>query len=460
MFKSQNFLIIMIAFIVLQPIIDVLTTASILWTNSSLSVGILLRTLYFLTMAVFILVLALKVKQARWYLAYLIGLAAMLVINIVVNMQVKSPYYLVQELTFFNKAIYFHVMLFGFLLIFKLMKENGKDVKTQIIRMLLTSSIIISAVFIISQLTQTSMSNYARSKEGWTGWFYAGNEIGAIMSILLPLTALYAVQKTNGWKDIKYWVPFIALSISMLALGTKVGYGGILVVLLSSLMGSLILWFMKKERTFKMNAMVSGLLLAVFLAVTPFTPVFNNMYAHLGILGIEISNNDPDELPPQNGDQEIAPEDEEPLITGEQFQNLVFSSREQYAKDYKYQFADAPMVQKLFGMGFAGNYEEDKPKKMIEMDFHDFFYAFGLLGFLYIMSPLIWFTGVILLSVIKDLSREFSYFTIFTGVSLLLGFGIAYSAGHTLTAPGVSIYLATVMALFVFQIHYKKTKTV
>ena len=449
MMKNQRFLLFMVAFIVLQPVIDILTTATILWTDLSISVGIVLRTLYFLLMTVFILYMAFQSKRAKYYLAYLVGLFILLIINIAMNMQIKDPYYLVQELTFFNKAVYFHVMLFGFLLIFEQLKLNGTNVKEQIIRTFLTSSIIISAVFIVAQLTQTSMKNYVRSKEGWTGWFYAGNEIGAIMAILLPITALYAVQKTSSWKDIKYWIPFVGLSLSMLALGTKVGYGGIVVVLLSALIGSLILWAWNKKSSFKINTMVSGLFLVILIAVTPFTPVFHNMYAHLGILGIDFSNkeNEPELGLGENIDDEDT-EDQE--ITNEQFQNLVFSSREQYAENYKKEFNEAPLAQKLFGMGYAGNYDvptKEKPLKIVEMDFHDFFYTFGILGFIYLIAPLVYLASKYVLRIIQNFKYHFNYFTIFTGVSFLLGIGISYTAGHVLTAPSVSIYLGALLAI-------------
>jgi hypothetical protein len=442
----------MVAFIVMQPVIDILTTATLLWTDMSISIGIVLRTLYFLLMATFILYMAFHSKHAKWYLAYLVGLLVLLIANVYLNMQVKNPYYLIQELTFFNKAIYFHLMFFGFLLIVEQLKKNGTDVKKQLIRMFLTSSLIISAVFIISQLTNTSMQNYARSKEGWTGWFYAGNEIGAIMSILLPITMLYAVQKTNKWSDVKYWAPFVALSVSMLALGTKVGYGGIIVVLLSTLIGSLALWVWKKHSTFKMNSIISALLLAVLIAVTPFTPVFNNMYAHFGILGIDFSNEEDPELGQGEEPSEEDVLDEESTITGEQFQNLVFSSREEYAKNYEVQFAVAPTSQKLIGMGFAGNYDEptkEEPIKIIEMDFHDFFYSFGILGFIYVIAPLIYFAGKYLIDFVINLKTRFNYFAMFTGISFLLGTGISYTAGHVLTAPSVSIYLAALLAVLV-----------
>ena len=445
MMKKHQFLLFMVGFIVLQPVIDVLTSATLTWTNSPISVGILLRTFYFFVMAIFITFMALRSKRGKWYLTYLAGLVIVIVSNIVINMQVKNPYYLMQELSFFNKAVYFHVMLFGFLLILEELKRSGIDVKEHVIKLFLSSSVIISFVFIVAQLTGTSMESYTYSKIGWTGWFYAGNEIGGIMAILVPITALYAIRKTKTWKDIIWWLPFVALSLSMLALGTKVGYAGIIIVLLSALFGSLILLVLKKDSTFKLNALMSSLFLGILLVATPFTPVFQNMYAHFDILGLDYSK---DKTVEETDGEEEEPEE----ISDEQFQNLIFSSREKYAEDYKEQFNEAPINQKLIGMGYAGNYEEPteiKPLKIIEMDFHDFFYSFGIIGFIYLVSPLLYFTIKYMLRFVMNIKERFDYFTIFTGISCLLALGISFTAGHVLTAPSVSIYLASLLALLI-----------
>ena len=448
----------LVAFIIIQPIIDILTTASILFIDIPLTIGVIIRLAYLAVMAGWIIYAATKSKRAKLYLLYLVGFAVLVIVNFVTSMTVKEPFFVVEELTFYTKVVYFHVLFFGFLLLIEALAKNGTDTKKQLVNYFLIASGIISAVFIIAQLTGTSLANYARSKEGWTGWFYAGNEIGATMAILLPITALYAVNKMTAAKKFIHWIPFILLSISMLALGTKVGYGGIIIVLLSVLIGSLIMLLMKNKDTdkqvVKANVLVSIILLIVLSFTTPFTPVFGNMFAHLNILGISMGDK-PVELDEFGEEIEIDEEEEEdPFITGKQFENLVFSSREQYAADYTRQFAEAPISQKLFGMGFAGNYDypqPHKPLKMIEMDFHDWFYSFGIIGFLYMMAPIVYFALKYVWQFITNFKTRFTYFGILTGVAFLIGIGISYTAGHVLTAPSVSIYLAFIFAVLVFQ---------
>ena len=453
--NRHNIMLALVAFVMIQPIIDVLTTASLLFIDLPLTLGVIIRLAYLGIMAIWIVNESRKSKRARTYLLYLAGLAVFVIINFIVGYTVKEPFYIMQELTYYTKVVYFHVLLFGFILLLESMKkEDGSDNARQLINYFLIASLTISVVFIIAHLTGTSMANYARSKEGWTGWFYAGNEIGASMSMLLPITALFAVYKTTTTRKLLHWLPFVLLSIAMLGLGTKVGYGGILIVLLSIFFGSLLLLITTKEyparQRVKANSFVSLLLLIALIVATPFTPVFGNMYAHLDILGISLEkppvelDADGNEIPPEDG------EDDEPLISGEQFENLVFSSRETYKANYVEQFKDAPISQKLFGMGFAGNYdapEPHKPLKMIEMDFHDWFFSFGILGFLYMVAPIIWFAGSFIVKLVMNLKQNFNYFSILTGISFLIGIGISYTAGHVLTAPSVSIWLAFLLAV-------------
>lgn len=453
--NRHNIMLALVAFVMIQPIIDVLTTASLLFIDLPLTLGVIIRLAYLAIMAIWIVNESRKSKRARLYLLYLSGLAVFVIINFIVGYTVKEPFYMMQELTYYTKVVYFHVLLFGFILLLESMKkEDGSDNARQLINYFLIASLTISVVFIIAHLTGTSMSNYARSKEGWTGWFYAGNEIGASMSMLLPITALFAVYKTTTTRKLLHWLPFVLLSVAMLGIGTKVGYGGILIVLLSIFFGSLLLLITTKEyparQRVKANSFISLILLIALIVTTPFTPVFGNMYAHLDILGISLEkppvelDDDGNEIPPEDTD------DEEPLISGEQFENLVFSSRETYKANYVEQFKDAPISQKLFGMGFAGNYDAPaphKPLKMIEMDFHDWFFSFGILGFIYMVAPIIWFAGSFIVKLVMNFKQNFNYFSILTGISFLVGIGISYTAGHVLTAPSVSIWLAFLLAV-------------
>lgn len=451
---NQKTLLLLLAFLVLQPVIDVLTTASLMVLNVSLTVGVIVRALYMLVILLLLLKLAFSSRLARKYVFYLIGLAVVIVINILVNMNLKDPYYLFQELKFYNKVVYFPILFFGFNLLYLQLKKHRTPFMEKTTAYFLYASLIISAVFIISFLTGTSLSNYSHTKIGFTGWFFAGNEIGAIMAIILPVTALYAIEKTDSFRTSYYWLPFFLLSVSMLFLGTKVGYGGIVIVLAASCISLLIIYITgartKKTRT---NMLVSLFLLALLALSTPITPVFSNMYAHLSLLNIDLSKDEPEkEEDPeqQEGMEGEEEEEEEPKVTQEQVQNLVFSSREKYLADYKQDYADAPIMRKLFGMGYAGDYEEPAPgqgPKMIEMDFYDLFFSLGIIGFLYFIAPLLYYAMRFIVYFVRYLKETFTIPYVMYGVGFILAAGIGATAGHVFTAPAVSIFAAAIMSL-------------
>jgi Na+/H+ antiporter NhaD/arsenite permease-like protein len=96
-------------------------------------------------------------------------------------------------------------------------------------------------------------------------------------------------------------------------------------------------------------------------------------------------------------------------------------------------------------MGFAAEYGE-KPK-VTEMDFFDFFFAYGILG-----------SGIVLILFIKkirdwlrvekeQISEDKNMFIILIGVLMLLA--IAFVAGHVFFAPSVSFYLAIGIVLLI-----------
>ncbi|KMY56282.1 hypothetical protein AC623_17885 [Bacillus sp. FJAT-27231] len=452
MLNRKTFLLLLV-FLVLQPVIDVMTTASLMILNVNLTVGVIVRVLYMAAILLLLLKLAFSSPLAKKYIFYLIGLAVVIGINIVVNMNLKDPYFLFKELKFYNKVIYFPILFLGFNMLYLQLKKDRSPFMEKTTTYFLYSSLIISAVFIVSFLTGTSLSNYSHTKIGFTGWFFAGNEIGAIMAIILPVTAVYAIEKTESFKTSYYWIPFILLAISMLFLGTKVGYGGIVIVLAAACISLLIIYLTKgRTKKTRVNMFVSLILLFALAISTPFTPVFNNMYAHLGLLNIDLSKEKPEKTTPDESEEEPEDTPEEPKITEEQLQNLVFSSREKYLADFKQDFSEAPVLQKMFGMGFAGNYDMPEPgkePKMIEMDFYDLFFSLGIIGFLYLIAPLLYYAVRFILYFITHLKETFTIPYVMYGVGFILALGIGATAGHVFTAPAVSIYVAAIISMLI-----------
>lgn len=124
---------------------------------------------------------------------------------------------------------------------------------------------------------------------------------------------------------------------------------------------------------------------------------------------------------------------------------------------HKEYYEKAPMSQKLLGMGYAGNFKTDKltednpteGPKLIERDFHDWFYAFGIIGFSLLLIPFLYFGVKILFVLVTRFKKVFTVKYALLAAALGLALGISYMAGHVLTAPGVSIYFAVILAYLI-----------
>jgi MFS family permease len=323
----------------------------------------------------------------------------------------------------------------------------------------LWSILIINSVMVIAIATGTSLKSYDWTKIGYTGWFFAGNEIGAILAILFPVTLTYAILETKTVKYIYYWIPVVLTGFSLVMLGTKVGYGALFIGLFVSLFICFINWFLRKnksERTFLTNGIISFILFIVLIVITPFTPIFSNTFAHLELLEINFDNSK--EAPENNhtNDNNIN-KGHVPEVNKEQVENLILSSRDVFLKDHQNQFKAAPIMQKLFGMGYSGNYEE--APKMIEMDFYDLFYSLGILGFIVYLLPFLVMLYKIGIFFLRNIKFIFESGYLFFLLSIFLGLGISYTAGHVLTAPAVSIYFSIVIAFLFVESKKPLTKT-
>ncbi len=81
----------MLFFIILQPVLDLLTSLSITLLKSNATVGILVRFLIMAVGGIYILIQA-KEKENRKFLIYLILLAGVLGIGFINNKLVKKSY--------------------------------------------------------------------------------------------------------------------------------------------------------------------------------------------------------------------------------------------------------------------------------------------------------------------------------------------------------------------------------
>lgn len=449
--NKEKLIYLLVFFIAIQPIIDILTTFSIEVLNTGATFGLFIRVAYMIVSAVFILSQVKQSTLARKSLYYLILAGIFIITNLIVGYFYKPQFYLFSEVKYIIKTFYAAITFISLLLVLNHFRKTNSDYNKLSLNVFVISSITIGIVMIVSILTNTSLSSYDWTKVGYVGWFYAGNEIGAICAIILPLLGYYAILKTTNIKTIYNWIPFILTGFSLVMFGTKVGFLSLIAVLLVSIIILLIAILMKKNKSTKkklqLNFAVALLLLISLVISTPFTPIFKNTFSHLSLLGIEF--NQSDDNTEDTGKTENQLEENEhsignTTINNDQIENLILSSREIFLESYKDYYNEAPIIQKLFGMGYGGNFAYEP--KMIEMDYFDIFFSFGIIGCIIYFLPFIYAGLYIIRCVIRNFGMilQPKYALLLSSVMLILG--IAFLAGHVFTAPAVSIYVAFILA--------------
>lgn len=476
--RFEHFLLF---FIILQPVLDLLTSLSITLLKSNATVGILVRFLIMAVGGIYILIQA-KEKENRKFLIYLILLAGVLGVGFINNKLVKDPIVLSEEVKFVAKALYIYIMLGSYILALKSLKKTV-NISDKVRNSIVYSTLIINAIMVISISTSTDFGSYEWMKVGSRGWFYAGNELGSILAIIFPIVVLYSIQKTKSVKHVLYWIPSLLMIYSLIQVGTKVGMGSIGVTLAAAI-GIIVLQLLfdrknPNKKSLALNAVIAIILLADVVGTFKQTPLAQNMGIHNNYLTEQnVAQQDQKEQEIKEKlkkEQELKEKEEkhhkvekpeekakievevkkelEKEQKKENQENLIFSGRQVYEERHKQFFKEAPMSQKLLGMGYAGNFKYNEQKqpdpKLIEMDFHDWFYDFGIIGFVLLMIPFIYYGLRILLAFATRFKDIFNIKYGMISASLLLALGIAYIAGHILTAPGVGIYFVVVLAYLI-----------
>lgn len=447
--KFENFLLI---FIMLQPILDLLTSFCIMVLKIDTTIGVITRLFVMALGGIYILLQA-REKENRKYIIYLIVVGIVCAAGFVNNKFVKSPIILGEEIKFIAKSLYPLIMLTCYIFVFKSLK-NKINTYSKMRIYIVYSTLIINAIMVISIATGTNYNSYTSMKIGSRGWFYAGNELGSILAVVCPIVVLYSIEKTTSIAKSYFWIPSLLMILSLFSIGTKVGVGAIFGTIIVAVFMCYVQAFLqrkdRKKKPYLLNGIIATVVFAGVLAYTPFSPFLKNMGFHFQFLENKQEMKEAEEK--KEGKQHHKPpvtQEEKEIKKKEETQALIFSGREVFEKTYKDYYTEAPTPQKLLGMGYAGNFKENPGPKLIERDFHDWFYAFGIIGFALLLIPFLYF-GVKILFVLITRFRE--VFTVKYGLlatSLALSLGIAFIAGHVLTAPGVSIYFVVIFAYLI-----------
>ena len=186
--------------------------------------------------------------------------------------------------------------------------------------------------------------------------------------------------------------------------------------------------------------------------IFPFSPAYQNLSADYDSLtnGAQTEGDFPKE---DQGDEKT----EKTSIVQNPLLKMILSSRNHYFENTYSDYVHSGFLQKLFGLGYAGFYESSP--KLIEMDFFDLFFSFGIIGFIVFFLPVLYMFFIVLRKLLIHWKTFFRLENLLLLLSTCLGFGIAFFAGHVLSAPAVSIYMAIILVL-VLVFNYNTENTI
>ena len=395
-FLYKKLIIILILF---QPVIDIITSFMIV-NDIDISVGIISKVLIIFLSCIYLIFYDKENRKLNF--CYLVFLGVIAVLNIFNNTDIIN----VKFFEYFNllfKYIYHLVILLFFIRWYK-----NYDIKLYDLRVPI---FLITISYFIAIISGTTFFSYGEEdlKIGFSGWYSSANELSNLLCLLFPIALYNAFHNKNGIFLDK--VLFVLTGLCMLLVGTKAGLLGFYGVLIVYIVIRLVL--VKKKKLDKYFYVTLFITLITTLLFTKL-PVYNNIF---------INANQYDDF------------------------GVLLSGRDYYLQEALLKRENITLYDKFVGKVFI--YDNFDKILLIEQDFLDIYFMFGLLGIVMVLTMY----GIVYWSFIKKLiaylqkPKIFSkkYFAIFIAVSLELC--VAFIAGHSLLSPSVSTYLSLLLAL-------------
>lgn len=396
---KKNISNIISIFILLSPILDLLTGICIHTLKINLTIGIIVRVLFLVFIALVVISIFKKKNILIPYL--IIGLYFILyILGVIIY---KDGVGLFNEIQGLVKVFYFPIVFIAL--------YNIKD-EIRISKLTLFTTVFLYLILIfIPTLFNIGYKSYEITKAGTLGFFNSANEVSGIISILTPIIFIIIFNS-------KKIIPKILLGIMYLTVILMMGTKTPLLSLMITIGFCLIYHWIKlfKKKKYK-NIGISLLILLIgvggLLLVLPKTNFYKNIKTHLNYLEV-------DNIYEVFKDPELV-------------DHFIFSQRLTFLSNKSRMYDNSALYQQTFGIGYINS---GKNAKLIEMDYFDILYDHGVVGFILLFSICVY----IIIELLK-IREKFSFEDYMLRVSLLLVLFLIFFTGHIITAPAVSIII-------------------
>lgn len=443
-------------FIVLQPVLDILTAIGISM-GSPVTAGVVVRSL-FMGLTFLYVVFLCKFPGKKWCLAALGVLLAYLAVFMLHMLSVGGLALCLSNLQETTKTFF---TPFVAVFLYAIYKEYGHYVST---RSIAWACGIYVGVILLAYLTGTSNFSYPNAAQGYNGWFYAANEISGIVAITSPVLMYYCfrtlpnVTRKTWWKAVLIVWTLAAVVFAAEFLGTKSIYAVVLVYIAAALIWTVIRMIREPDRRDLIQLLGLGVMLAALIALY----FYSALRDHIVYVVSPLIDVPADELD-QHLNTEIVKVTEgtwlRELINNNalvQRIDQVLSRRLLIAAPSVEVFLDGGLSAKLLGIGYANAASYGYSiESMIEIDPLAILIRHGILGFCIYIGPYVAFVvGIIVRFFRHPLQRLASLKYCSYLYACLVAFVSVVLVGHALVSPAMSIFLlVTAMQIWVLSGH-------
>lgn len=416
-------------FLLIQPILDLVTSLMVRFTNLSLTIGMVVRGLFLFIMVIYLLFVNKSIHRKK-SIIYLGILCIFSILYLITKDGIFTLGFLKTEVIYLFKYMYFPIIALCLINAF----DELQIKKEKIFKVCIIEAIIYSILIILPEITNTAFSSYIDNNEGTVGWFYAANEIGAIMVALFPFLYYLLFERESV---VKIALTFTIVILAMTLLGTKTSFLGMLIT--EILYTLYFLFNYKKNRAY-------GLKWSIIIIIISFG-LIPNIHAVKNLQNaIAESSHIKEEVKEDNEKENKKYTSSSPGV--QRIIKVALSGRDKFFYNTLEIYDNANIDDKLLGIGFVNRNEINNKKieKLIEIDPLDVFFHYGIIGFIILFIPLIYIVYRTLKSIFKNkFGLSFFKFTNIYVIGIITM--ISMIAGHVYSSPAVSIYVSFAMAM-------------
>lgn len=373
---------VLIVYVLLQPFLDIFTGIMTKSMGNTMSIGVVIRTAFMVAIVLYSLFVAKKKDKVKLLIYY----GSVAIYSLTFLLMSYKEFGLTKifiQIKGIIKTFYFPIVLVA---LYGINKEKEINVDS---RICVYTLFAYTFTIFFGKITGLAFDSYNTIKQsaGSVGFFYAANEIGAILCILAPILISDIIK--NKGNLVFNIVSLFLLLFSIFEMGTKVPFIGVAGLLIGCIIVSFIMFSQKKEKEYLKKAICTIMVIVICLFVTGYTPVGINLEDTYGPIFPKLVKVSDDTDNVKNSNE---------IDSFEEFQNVLISKRDDVMEINKEKFFNQNVLTKVFGIGYLNDDEgEIQETKLIEMDYFDIFFNHGIIGSVIFFVPML----VLLFSIVK-----------------------------------------------------------